>query len=815
LNFERLTPLRDPSAGIAAMKEETLIRFAIAASVLICALGCDQQPRADVPHNTIDTAKSSGGVASSEHPRLSPDPSDLVVAGADKPAQEPPLEAQRTQLDKTVWNNEVLAQQYERALVRLWDELLGQDQTKDGDPFAVLNAVRFESMLLPQLSPVQDLEHNITLMKPALEAREMTHDQWRQMLDRLHGDGYRVVQSEWHHAEFDAESAGAARSTIAMALYAANQDDTERVVIRGNLKVQWQKERDAEGIPVPRSIDASDIELLRRRGKPLFQEILTLDRTRPESRSGVQPVIVYDLDQDGLAEIIAAGSNTVYWNRGNGQFRDALLCAFPNRTFEVGLVADLTGDAVADYVAPGIRGDLLLYQGAAGGSFPGEPVGKARGGGPLTQPQVITAGDVDNDGDLDLWIAQYKISYIGGQMPTPYYDANDGFPAFLLLNDGTGRFNPATEEAGLAAKRHRRTYGSSFVDLDEDGDLDLLVVSDFAGIDIHLNDGSGYFTDVTDRLVDERHLFGMSVTFADFNRDGRLDFYVTGMSSTTARRLEYMKLGRNDRPDIHLMRPRMAYGNRMYLAGQDGFAEPAFRDQVARTGWAWGATSFDFDNDGDQDIFVANGHASGKSTKDHCTHFWCHDIYDASSSPSAELSRLFADVMAGYFDRSESWDGYQKNVLLMNRSGKAFENVAFLMGVGHEYDGRAAVSEDLDGDGRVDLVVVEDRWHDGQILHVYQNQIQTEHHWIGVRLREEGPGMSPVGAKITVTTDQGTLVDQIVTGDSIHAQHSNTVHFGLGSTDCVQSIEVRWPGGRVRTIDRPACDTYHFVRAKE
>ena len=79
-------------------------------------------------------------------------------------------------------------------------------------------------------------------------------------------------------------------------------------------------------------------------------------------------------------------------------------------------------------------------------------------------------------------------------------------------------------EAGLDKKRNRRTYTGSFVDLDDDDDLDLLVVSDFAGVDAYENNGKGVFKDITSTFVDERHLFGMSATFGDYNLDGRLDF---------------------------------------------------------------------------------------------------------------------------------------------------------------------------------------------------------------------------------------------------------------------------------------------------
>jgi hypothetical protein len=434
---------------------------------------------------------------------------------------------------------------------------------------------------------------------------------------------------------------------------------------------------------------------------------------------------------------------------------------------------------------------------------------------PLRGPSTLTAGDVDGDGDLDVWLGQYKRPYVGGQMPTPYYDANDGHPAYLLINDGAGRLTPATEAAGLTAKRFRRTYASSFVDLDDDDDLDLLVVSDFSGVDLYHNDGSGHFVDANDSIRSDRHLFGMSAAFADYDLDGRLDFFVAGMASTTARRLEALGLSRKDQAEAEDMRMRMAFGNRMYLATDAGWREPGFSADVARTGWTWGTTAFDFDNDGDPDIFAANGHQSGESTKDYCSNFWTHDIFDADSTPNESLASLFGVATAGFAEGRESWDGYQKNHLLMNRGGRGFTNVAFLLGVAGEFDSRSAVSGDLDRDGRVDLVVAESLGDEREKLHIYRNQLETDHHWIGVELREEGGGLSPMGAKVVVHTADRSYVARVMSGETLMGQHSTTLHFGLGSETEVEAIEVQWVSGERRRVPDPEIDRYHRIRGRE
>ncbi|MCP4193460.1 MAG: CRTAC1 family protein [Planctomycetaceae bacterium] len=725
------------------------------------------------------------------------------------------LASKRHQLDETVWNKEVVAQQYEMALVHLWDALLDQSRLPDGDELLVLQHLPFDTITLGHAGETQKLDHGISISALNANASRILPADWKLLVGKARDEDYRLIQSEWHHATFDIDKDGKARSTISMALYATNAKKQERCVIRGNLVVNWQPRPDKQSVPIASSIDATGLQRLSRTGPGGFSKIHTVDHARPDTRSGVQPVIAHDLNGDGLSEILLVGSNELLTNKGNGSFQRERLCIHREQIFEAGVVAEMTGDGVPDLLVPGARGDLLLYEGQKNRSFTTAPIGKARQGGPLIQPQAMTVGDVDLDGDLDLWIGQYKIAYIGGQMPTPYYDANDGFPAFLLLNDGQGRFSPATEESGLGGKRFRRSYGGSLIDLDTDGDLDLLVVSDFAGVDYYENDGRGYFRDVTDDTFDERHLFGMSVSFADFDLDGQTDIFVTGMASTTARRLEHMKLGRRDRPEIHLMRSRMGYGNRMYLANGNRFTEPSFRDQVARTGWSWGSTAFDFDNDADPDIYVANGHSSGKSTKDHCTHFWCHDIYEGDSNPNEATQELFQDVLSGYFDRSESWDGYQKNALLMNRNGQAFENIAFLLGLGHEFDGRAAISDDIDGDGRVDLLVVEDKWNNGQRLHIYRNELDTENHWIGIHLSDEVAGHSTIGCRVTLFCDDYSTSDVIVAGDSIHAQHAPTSHFGLGERNKVKAIEVTWLDGHQERIENPAIDQYHRINRND
>jgi hypothetical protein len=576
--------------------------------------------------------------------------------------------------------------------------------------------------------------------------------------------------------------------------------------------VTWNELLISGGVPIPASIAVRDTRLLVRDSKPGFHEVLRVSTDRGHKR--LMPLLLYDLNGDGLSEILLGGLNRIYWNEGSGKFRASPLAADGLDIFDAAVLGDFDGDRHVDLVCVGTTRQPLLLRGTKDGfEASAAPCATTT----FELPKSFTCGDIDGDGDLDLWIGQYKFPYVTGAMPTPFYDANDGYPSALLLNDGKGHFTDVTVERGLAAKRTRRTFSSSLVDLDNDLDLDLMTVNDFAGVDVYRNDGKGFFVDVTDTWLDHRHLFGMGHTFGDYDLDGRGDMYLIGMSSTTARRLEAMGLARDDHPDISRKRMAMGYGNRMLLGQPSGsalkFRQAGFNDQICRTGWSWGTSTFDLENDGDPDIFVVNGHNSGKSAKDYCTRYWCHDVYTGTSNASRELHKLFGESLRELHRGDISWNGFEHNVLWLNESGKAFTNVAFLLGVGSEFDSRAAASDDIDGDGRTDLLVVEyrsdRRGHAEYTLHVLRNEVTDVGRWIGLRLDDAATGRSPVGVTVTVRGTRRTRTKQIINGDSFSTQHAPVAHFGLDADEQVQYLEAVWPDGYEARIESPQFDRYY------
>jgi hypothetical protein len=776
------------------------VALAVTAAALIYRAGSQfRTTTADAAHSA--PAKTGDPFFDSAPPGR---PSDAELARA-----MAAIESERKRWDETIWATEIIAERHEEVITRLWDELRGVD-----DEYAVLGSFPFGELNLGKPGPAETLDHGITRTRLDLTGEKMDAEEWKRRLDRLKAQGFRLEQSEWRHARFDWSTNAPARSVFAVTLHIANPRAERRIIVRGDLHVEWRPDPDPEAAPFPRTITATNLEMLERTGPPVFKHVVAKEIAPAPDSIFIDPLILYDLDGDGLSEIILGCVNQVYWNRGDGRFEPSPLCDQPPLRMNAGLVADFNGDGAADFLCCDGRG-LLFYAGDRRGRFTGE--GQRAWSSPykLLNPFVMTCGDIDGDHDLDVWLGQYKLPYYAGQMPTPYYDANDGFPSFLLVNDGNGGFREATAEAGLSKKRFRRTYSSSFVDLDDDGDLDLVVVSDFAGADVYDNDGHGHFTEVTSRVLDEPHAFGMAHSFADFDGDGRPDFLMIGMNSFVARRLDHLGAGPVEFPLHQVMRTKMGYGNRLYLRRGDAYRQTSLSEDVARTGWSWGCTAFDFDNDGDLDLYVANGHKSRQSARDYETQFWRHDIYAAGSRHDPALDAYFGATGDRLYGSGQSYGGYEKNRLLMNRSGRAFVDVAWLMDVAVENDCRNLVSDDLDGDGKPDLILTTfEEWPEHrQALHVFRNTGTQSGNWIGVRLRENGGGYSPVGARVILRAASGDQVRCLVTGDSYRSQHAFTAHFGLGRATRVEALEVQWPNGQITSVKTPAINAYVEVRS--
>ncbi len=740
---------------------------------------------------------------------------------ADSPAA---LFEEKKSLDDSVWKQEQLAQKHEEAFVNLWDTLRGC-----ADPLSVLKSFDVgTSIRWGDFTALQTLDHGITLRSLAPDSKgstTLTPAQWHAFLDQCAADGHRLSMTEWHHRRFELKGDQPPESIVAFTIYLDNEKLQTRITADGTLRVIWKTTPDAKGVFMPARLELATLDLLSRTGKTIFQNVGTL--TIPAKQRG--PILASDLDHDGRTDLVLPGSNQIAYNTGSG-YEPRPLTTAAIAKIHSGNLADFNHDGRTDLIidatialTPDSRPTtgLHLLAGQSDGTF-SAPVPLSLSPVPsLLGPTMMTSGDIDGDGDIDLFIGVYKEPYKDGSMPTPYYDSNDGYPSFLLLNQGDGlRFTEETDTRGLSSKRHRRVYSASFFDHDGDRDLDLVTVSDFSGIDLYRNDGKGHFTDITATAFKERSLFGMSHAIADFNHDGLPDIYATGMSSTTAARLHAMGARRPDHSDRTDMRIPMTYGNRLYLSQPGGtYVQPDYNREVARTGWAWGTIAADFDNNSRLELYIANGHDSKTSAWDYCSSYWTDDIYRGASISNPIMNQYFTAKIDEKAAKGVSWNGFEKNALFMPMTNGRHRNISWLADVALEADSRIVLTDDIDNDGRLDLIVDHqpnsyDPTRDATTISIFRNRLPAVGQWIGVRLHDQPGAPSPIGAKITVTAEGKKHTAFIVNGDSFKAQHALTQHFGLGTAKDIDSIEITWLDGTTRRLEKPAVNQYHSIKAK-
>jgi hypothetical protein len=724
-------------------------------------------------------------------------------------AQFTAIETREQQFDGTTWAKELQAQQYGATFDALWDAV-----NNASNRFEVLGSFPVGELVIAKYNLPRSGPHQIQMWEPMEGQTIWLQPEWQAFLSRAEREGWRLEHIEFRQRAFDPANGSAPdRSRFSFRADAATTNGLDRATLEGDLVVDWVTNALAGQMAV-RRLDATRVTIRRRHGEPPFQLILNETIPPPEKWLFIDPLILYDLDGDGLSEIILAGKNLVYRRQADGHFEPGPLCKYPPGPILTAVIADFDGDGVADFLCAKPEG-LILFKGSPGGTFdePGRLVWTANP--PLKYGQFVTCADVDQDGDLDLFLGQYKSPYFRGQMPTPYSDANDGDPAYLLLNDGKGYFSDATAQCGLQEKRYRRSYSGSFVRLEGDQHPDLIVVSDFAGLDVYRNDGHGHFIDVTRKWVPDGMAFGMAHTLADFNEDGRLDLLMIGMDSPTVDRLDHLGLWRPDATEDRRIRSRLACGNRLLLARpEEGFMTTPLNDSVAHTGWSWGCGAFDFDNDGFPDVYIANGHESRATVHEYEPEFWLHDIYIAGSTNDRARDLYFQSKFTRTRGRGQSYGGYEINRLYLNNEAASFLEAGHLMGVGLEQDCRNVVADDLDGDGKMDLLVTtfEVFPQPKQTLRVYRNILTDSGNWIGFRFRESVGGLSPACTSVTIHYGQHSATRQIVTGDSYRCQSANTLHFGLGTAVQVDSAEIIWPNGSQSHLSQPKLNQYHLVK---
>lgn len=353
------------------------------------------------------------------------------------------------------------------------------------------------------------------------------------------------------------------------------------------------------------------------------------DRLTGNSYMGWQGIAVGDVNNDGMEDLYVCQPgglpNRLFLKQADGTTKEVA------KEWEVAYMDNSRAALILDFDNDGNL-DLAVSMG------PGIAVKYNNGKGIFGQLTLlscpgsafvhsISATDIDQDGDLEIYACRYnrhsEAGSLGGGLPVPYHDANNGGRNILFLNEGranpmsVGRFRDATVEYGLDVHNLKFSLASIWEDFDNDGDTDLYVTNDFGRNNYYRND-DGRYTDVADEIGLGELAASMGASAADFDQDGDVDIYLSNMFSSAGLRIvtqddKFMSEERDRSKDFI----SHARGNFLLENSGDGkFKDVTDSAGVSLGRWTWGARFVDFNNDGFDDLYVPNGFITGPDTGD-------------------------------------------------------------------------------------------------------------------------------------------------------------------------------------------------------
>jgi tetratricopeptide (TPR) repeat protein/peroxiredoxin len=521
---------------------------------------------------------------------------------------------------------------------------------------------------------------------------------------------------------------------------------------------------------------------------------------------GHNGVSAADIDNDGFDDLYvcqpAGLPNRLYRNRGDGTFEDITeasgLGMLENTA--CALFADFNNQGRQDVIVVRANGPLLFLN-EGGGKFRQKPDAFRFASPPEGTFTGAAAADYDGDGWLDVYFCLYSYYQGSGQYkyPSPYHDAENGPPNFLMRNQRDGTFRDVTAASGLNQNNTRYSFCCGWSDYNRDGWPDLYVVNDFGRKNLYRNNGDGTFSDVAAQAGVEDIGAGMSVSWLDYDNDGEDDLYVGNMWTAAGERVSTQEIFKSESSkEVRALYQKHAMGNSLLRNRTGAFLDATTSSGVGMGRWAWSSDAFDFDHDGFPDLYIANGMVSGPSRQDLNSFFWRQVV--ACSPDEARASHEYEQGWNAINEliRSDgTWSGYERNVFYANNRDGTFSDVSAVVGMDFLEDGRAFALADFDHDGRLEVCL---KNRNAPQLRLLKNVVEELPPSIAFRLRGTKSNRDAVGASVTIETDAGRQTRRLQAGSGFLSQHSKQIVFGLGNAAGTVRATVRWPSGLVQEL---------------
>lgn len=512
-----------------------------------------------------------------------------------------------------------------------------------------------------------------------------------------------------------------------------------------------------------------------------------------------------DINNDGLTDLFFTGnmvSNKLYLNKGDLTFKDI--------TLESGIGGDerwYTGTTMADVNADGLLDIYCLVAGQSGNKQNQLFINK--GDGTFKEMAAdfglndagnsvdATFFDFDEDGDLDVYVANYPIT------PFEYNSFNykmrmDRVTELetdnLYRNDG-GYFTKITESSGV--KLYSLSLSVTASDLNDDGWTDLYVSNDFSTPDcLYINQRDGTFKNEIKSTTAHTSFYGMGADIADFNNDGFLDIVQMDMDAATNRRSKANMASMNPELFANIERVGFQYQYMQNtLQMNTGFNHegiPKFKDisrlaGISSTDWSWAPLLADFDNDGFKDLFVSNGTRREINNKD-----YFENLKGEKKHKDSLLNKSLRIP-------SEPID----NFVFKNNGDLTFSKSNKEWGIEDKGFSNGAVYVDLDNDGDLELVTN----NIDKEVSIFENHSSDINNHITLTFKGSSKNKYGMGAKVHLYHDKKHQVQEVTLSRGFQSSVAPKLHFGLGKDEVVDSLIVIWPNQKIQKLVEVGANT--------